>query len=82
MYIHVGNNKNVRDKDIIAVLDLDTATLSKTTREFLAVADEEGFVETICNDIPKAAVICELGHNSRILLCPVASSTIKKRYLD
>ena len=31
------------------------------------------------DDIPKSAVICEIDNKSKIYLCPVASSTIRKR---
>ncbi len=79
MYVHLGNNCNVRSKNILAVLDMDTSTLSKITREFFATAEEEGFINLVSADLPKSAVICEVGHESKVFLCPVASSTIRKR---
>lgn len=81
MYIHLGNDCSIRSNSIIAVLDLDTSTLSKITREFFSIAEEEGFISLVSNDLPKAAVICEIGHESKVFLCPVASSTIRKRVI-
>lgn len=80
MYIHLGDDCCVRESSIIAVLDLDTSTQSKHTREFLATAEEEGFITVVSDDIPKAAVVCETGHKSKIYFCTVASSTIRKRF--
>lgn len=82
MYIHLGNDCSIRRSNIIAVLDMDNATLSKNTREFFRIAEEEGFIESISNDIPKSAVICEIDNKSKIYLSPVASSTIRKRIAD
>ena len=79
MYIHLGNDCSIRSRNIISILDMDNATLSKNTREFFKVAEEEGFIEAVSDDIPKSAVICEIDNKSKIYLCPVASSTIRKR---
>ena len=79
MYVHLGGDCDVMLKSIIAVLDMDTSTMSKTTRDFLKTAEEEGFIHSITDDLPKAAVVCETGHESRVFLCPVASSTIRGR---
>lgn len=79
MYIHMGNDAAVRTENIIAVLDMDTSTISKITREFFSIAEEEGFIYPVSDDLPKSAVICEVDHKSKIYLCPVASSTIRKR---
>ena len=36
MYLHIGNNKNVKLSDIVGIFDLETTTISKITRDFLA----------------------------------------------
>ena len=36
MYIHIGNGRSVRDKDIIGIFDLDTATVSQITKKFIS----------------------------------------------
>ena len=32
MYLHIGNGKSVKQKNIIGIFDLDTATVSKITK--------------------------------------------------
>ena len=41
MFVHIGENKTVRKKDIVAVFDLDTSTVSTWTRAFLSKAQKE-----------------------------------------
>lgn len=57
MFLHLGNDIYVHQKDIIAVCNLDTASVSKNTQMYLKKAEDLGLVETICSDIPKTFVI-------------------------
>ena len=57
MFLHVGNNKNIREKDIIGIFDADTATVSTVTRKYLAGAERRGVVESSCEEIPKSFVL-------------------------
>ena len=43
MFLHAGNNKNILLKEIIGIFDMDTATVSPDTREFLKSSDKAGF---------------------------------------
>lgn len=57
MYLHVGNNRNIREKNIIGIFDTDNATLSKETRKYLVEAEKEGFLESASEEIPKSFII-------------------------
>lgn len=57
MYLHVGNNRNIREKNIIGIFDTDNATLSPETRKYLVEAEKEGFLEAASEEIPKSFVI-------------------------
>lgn len=57
MFLHVGNNKNIREKDIIGIFDADTATVSTITRKYLAAAERRGEVISACDEIPKSFVL-------------------------
>lgn len=63
MFLHLGNDIYINQKDIIAVCNLDTASVSKNTQLYLKKAEEAGLVETICNDIPKSFVIVRQKYN-------------------
>lgn len=79
MFLHIGGDVVIPIKNVIAVFDIDSTTVSKDTREFLKIAEEEGFIETISNDLPKSFIITETDKKSKIYLSPISSVTLQKR---
>ena len=59
MYLHLGMDKVITFDEIIGIFDLDTSTVSKSTRNFLAKAEKAGIVENICYDLPKSFIVCK-----------------------
>ena len=57
MYLHVGNNQNIRLKDIIGIFDADTATVSAVTKKYLSEADVKKSVSFASEEIPKSFVL-------------------------
>lgn len=57
MFLHLGNDVYVKQKDIVMICNLDTASVSKNTQIYLKKCEENGLVETICTDIPKSFVL-------------------------
>ncbi|MBR5218138.1 MAG: DUF370 domain-containing protein, partial [Clostridia bacterium] len=47
MYLHLGKDTVVNTKDVIAILDLESTSVSKNTRDFLKIVEEEGFVRNV-----------------------------------
>ena len=47
MFMHIGSDRIIPVKSIIAILDLEKTTISKDTKEFLRIAEEEGFIEAV-----------------------------------
>ncbi len=79
MFLHLGSDVVVNMADVIAILDLDVTSTSKITREFLTVAEEEGFVVNVSDDLPKSFVITEIERESRVFISPISSQTLLKR---
>lgn len=63
MYLHVGNNKIVRQESVIGIFDMDNATLGADTREFLRRAQSEGRLEVSKEEIPKSFILYEKNKN-------------------
>ncbi len=82
MYLHIGENKAVSLKNIIGIMDLETTTISKISKEFLKTAEDEGFIKTISNDLPKTFIITEEDKKSKIYLSPISTATLFKRAKD
>ena len=65
MFLHVGNSKNIRERDIIGIFDTDNATFySRTTKKYLSDAEKRGEVETAGEDIPKSFVLYRIGKDN------------------
>jgi len=79
MFLHIGGDVVLPLKNIIAIMDIETTTISKDSKDFLKVAEEEGFIESISQDLPKSFIITEIDKKSKIYLSPISSVTLQKR---
>lgn len=79
MFLHLGENVVVPLKDIIGIFDLETTMYSSDTRQFLRLAEEDGFVEKITVERPKSFIVAEVDKKSKIYLSPISSNTLSKR---
>ena len=79
MFLHIGADVVIPLSSIIAIFDMEKTTISKDTKYFLRTAEEEGFVESISDDIPKSYIVTETDKKSRIYLSPISSTTLLKR---
>ena len=59
MFLHVGNNKNIRVKDVIGIFDMDQTTISEKTRHFLNTAQKNGKIKETSFELPKSFVVCD-----------------------
>ncbi len=57
MYVHAGNNRMIRTREIIGIFDMDTATVAPATRDFLRRAEKDGRMVNITEEIPKSFVV-------------------------
>ena len=73
MYLNIGPNKAVRKRDVVAIFDLDSSTVSLYTRKFLMEGEREGRVELLSYDLPKSFILMR---DDKIYLSPFNSSTI------
>ena len=81
MFLHLGSDVMVSVRDIIAIFDFETTTLSKITREFLSISEEEEFIINVSQeDLPKSFIITEVDRESKIYISPISSSTLNKRF--
>ena len=78
MYLNIGSDMAVRDRNIIGIFDMDNTSTSKRTREFLAKAEQEGQVVP-CDDLPKSFVLTAEYGLDRVYLTSLSSSTLEKR---
>ena len=79
MFIHLGGDVVVPLKDIIAIMDIESSSVSQNTKEFLQTADDEEFIIKISKDSPKSFILSERDNKTVIYLSPISSVTLYKR---
>ena len=79
MFLHVGNSVSIRNKNIIGIFDMDSATVSKVTRDFLNENQKRGNLETVALDIPKSFVVTQKENKNRIYLSQISPVTLIER---
>ena len=67
MYLHAGNNKNIREKDILGIFDMDNCTVSSVTRKFLSDAERASLVVSAKDEIPKSFILYK--ENGKYMIC-------------
>ena len=82
MYLHLGQSVIVPFREVIGIFDLDNTTSSALTRQTLQVAERNGQVKNVSEDLPKSFVLCQRGKkNSRstFYLSQLSSATLLRR---
>ena len=80
MYINLGNEVTVKEEEIIGFFDLDNATVSKVSRNYLSASEKRCEVKSLTYDLPKTFIVCakEKGENN-VYLSQFSTSTLIKR---
>lgn len=79
MYLHLGGDIAVKIKSIVAIMDLETTSVSKITKEFLANVQKENSVINVNDDLPKSYVITSEKKETKVYVSPISSQTLLKR---
>ena len=79
MYLHIGNGKSVRKKDVIGIFDLDTATVSKTTRGFIGKMEKAGRLKYYDTDLPRTFVLIDDSEGAHLRLSRISTQGLKQR---
>ena len=79
MYLHIGPSAVVRQRDIIGVFDMDNATYSRLTRDFLERAERAGELGSVTGGLPKSFLLCEQRGRKKIYLSQFSPTTLRGR---
>ena len=75
MYINIGEEYVIKEKDIIAVFDMDKATVGKITRDYLNAAQKSGKIIYAGYDLPKSFIVTK----DKVYISPLNTATVLKR---
>ena len=79
MYLHAGNNKNIREKDIIGIFDMDNCTVSSITRKYLSDAERAELVVSAKDEIPKSFIWYKENEKYMICFSQISTSALMGR---
>lgn len=79
MYLHIGNGISVKKKNIIGIFDLDTATVSKTGKDFINKMERSGRLEYNDFDLPRSFVLLDEGGVKKVRLSRISVQGLKLR---
>jgi len=79
MYLHLGQDLIVRQKDVIGIFDLDNVSSSHITRKFLKQADQAKQIALVAEDIPKSLVLVNIDGRTTLYLSQLSTATLQKR---
>jgi hypothetical protein len=84
MYLHIGQDTVVRTDDILGIFDIETASVSSDTKEFLTAAQQGGRVVNVTKDLPKSFILCmPEGEKdmsaSKLYISQISTTTLYKR---
>lgn len=86
MYLHLGQDVVIRMDEVVGIFDLDNATISKASRDFLAASTKRGEVVNVSMELPKSFVVCKNKNSqpARVYISQISSATLRKRtgYMD
>ncbi len=80
MYLNIGQDTVITDKNILGIFDLDNTTVSKSTREYINTASKNGECITVSiEELPKSFIVVAEDNKKEIYISPLNTSTIFKR---
>ena len=79
MYIHLGRDYVLNDRDIIGIFNLETTTISPRGREFLNYAQKNGAVVSLSDELPQSYVLAGGGVVDTGYLSELSSAVLRRR---
>ena len=78
MYLHLGRDYVLNDRDVIGIFNLETTTTSPRGREFLNYAQKNGAVVSLSEELPQCYVLADAPVDT-VYLSELSSTAMKKR---
>ncbi|MBW7572917.1 extracellular matrix regulator RemB [Caproiciproducens faecalis] len=80
MYLHLGQDTVIKVSDIVGIFDMETSTISRSTRDYLSAAQKKGRVVNVSMEMPKSFVLCcDKSNRMTVYITQISSSTLLKR---
>jgi hypothetical protein len=79
-FLNIGLDHILLKQTIIGIFDLDSITVKKESRDFIAKAQKAGQIEDLTTDLPVTAILCgEQNREQKVLLSSFSLSALSGR---
>ena len=79
MYIHLGRDYELNDRDIIGIFNLETTTITPRGREFLNYAQKNGAVVSLSDELPQSYVRADGAVVDTVYLSELSPAAMRRR---
>ena len=79
MYIHLGRDYVLNDRDVIGIFNLETTTTSPRGREFLNYAQKNGAVVSLSDELPQCYVLADGAVVDTVYLSELSPAAMRRR---
>ncbi len=81
MYLHLGNDYMVNERDIIGIFDIENSSVSQITKQYLSHTSKNARVISCSYEMPKSFVVClDKDLTETVYISQLACSTLLKRH--
>jgi hypothetical protein len=78
-YLQLEKGESIDKSEIIGIFDIETASVSASTKEMFKRKEAERGVVSLCNDLPKSFLLCDGEFTDTVYISGISSESIKKR---
>lgn len=81
MFLHLGQDTVITTDEILGIFDIDTTTVSKATRTYLAMKEKSKNVVNVSFELPKSFIVTfdKKTKEKTVYISPISSITLLKR---
>jgi len=81
MFLHLGQDTVITTDEILGIFDIDTTTVSKATRTYLAMKEKGKRVINVSYELPKSFIVTldKKSNEKTVYISPISSVTLLKR---
>lgn len=79
MILHLGGDQAVYSKDIVMIMDVQTAGQAPHTQRFLTQMEQQGRMVLVEQGIKSYVVVAHEREDARVYASPISAATLAKR---
>ncbi len=82
LFLQLEGGESVVTEDVVGVFDMDSATASDATRDFLKAKQKSMQVVSLASDLPRSFALVREPYGSRVYISGLSAETVARRTGD